>query len=164
MAKEHIQRFMTAPYSKVALWAAAGRLLVPAIWMGLLIGISFIEAPLKFTAPGITIPLGLGIGQLVFTAMNYVEMALFVVLVLSSVKRGVDQRFWTLIAGLGVVLAAKVVVIRPLLAQRTDAVLAGLESGGSITHYFYIAADGIIFVLLIMALVMGARRWILPGR
>lgn len=132
--------------------------------MGLLIGISFIEAPLKFTAPGITIPLGLGIGQLVFTAMNYVEIALFAVLVLSSVKRGVDRRFWMAIVGLGVVLVAKIALIRPQLAQRTETVLAGLESGGSMTHYFYIAADGIIFVLLIMALAMSVRRWVLPGR
>lgn len=164
MEKEQSQRFMTEPYSQVALWAAAGRLLAPAIWLGLLIGISFIEAPLKFTAPGITIPLGLGIGQLVFTAMNYVEIALFMVLVLSSVKRGVDRRFWTLVVGLGVVLVAKVALIRPQLAKRTDAVLAGLEPGGSMAHYFYIAADGIIFVLLIMALVMSVRRWVLPGR
>lgn len=159
-----MRHFMTEPYSRAALWAAAGRLLAPAIWMGLLMGISFIEAPLKFMAPGITIPLGLGIGQLVFTAMNYVEIVLFAVLVLSSVKRGVDRRFWTLIGGLGVVLLAKVALIRPLLSKRTDAVVAGLEAGGSMTHYFYIAADGIIFVLLIMALAMSVRRWVLPWR
>ena len=47
-------------------WARAFMLLVPPIWLGLIIGISFIEAPLKFTAPGIMIPLGLGIGRRVF--------------------------------------------------------------------------------------------------
>jgi hypothetical protein len=29
-------------------------------WLGMVIGISFIEAPVKFRAPGVTIPLGLG--------------------------------------------------------------------------------------------------------
>ena len=53
----------------------AARLVLPALWLGLIIGISLIEAPLKFQAPGITIPLGLGIGRLVFTAMNIVELA-----------------------------------------------------------------------------------------
>ncbi|MGN0128251.1 hypothetical protein [Glutamicibacter soli] len=42
------------------------QVLAPALWLGLVIGSSFIEAPLKFTALGITIPLGLGIGRLVF--------------------------------------------------------------------------------------------------
>ena len=32
-------------------------LLVLGIWIGMLIGISFVEAPLKFRAPNITLPL-----------------------------------------------------------------------------------------------------------
>lgn len=46
------------------------RLLLPAFLLGAIVAISFLEAPLKFLAPGITIPLGLGIGRLVFTALN----------------------------------------------------------------------------------------------
>ncbi len=42
------------------------RLLLPAFLLGAIVAISFLEAPLKFLAPGITIPLGLGIGRLVF--------------------------------------------------------------------------------------------------
>ncbi len=155
---------MTEPYSRQALVAAAGRILAPAMWLGLLIGISFIEAPLKFTAPGITIPLGLGIGQIVFTAMNIVEIVLFLLLAASCIKRGLDRRFLWMVASLGVVLFTKVVLIRPQLSKRTEAVLAGVESGGSTIHYFYIAADGILLVLLILTMVMGVRRWVLPGR
>ena len=65
-------------------WARAALFAVPAVWLGLLIGISLIEAPLKFTAPGITIPLGLGIGRRVFFAMNLVEVVLAVVLLVSG--------------------------------------------------------------------------------
>lgn len=68
----------------------AARLVLPALWLGLIIGISLIEAPLKFQAPGITIPLGLGIGRLVFTAMNIVELVLAGLLVLSLVGQRVD--------------------------------------------------------------------------
>jgi hypothetical protein len=63
----------------------AARLVLPALWLGLIVGISLIEAPLKFQAPGITIALGLGIGRLVFTAMNIVELVLAALLVLSLV-------------------------------------------------------------------------------
>src|SRR5690625_1468915 len=66
-------------------WARAMMLFVPASWLGLIIGISFIEAPLKFTAPGITIPLGLGIGRRVFLAMNIVEVALGLVLLVALI-------------------------------------------------------------------------------
>ena len=65
--------------------ALTARLVIPAIWLGLIIAIDLIEAPLKFQAPGITIPLGLGIGRLVFTAMNIVEGVLALILIAAVV-------------------------------------------------------------------------------
>lgn len=47
---------------------------VPFIWLGAVLAISFLETPLKFRAPDITIPLGLGIGRLVFRALNVAEL------------------------------------------------------------------------------------------
>ena len=49
------------------------------IWVGMIIAISFMEAWLKFRAPGVTLPIGLGIGRLVFGALNRVEWILAVV-------------------------------------------------------------------------------------
>jgi hypothetical protein len=51
-------------------------LMVPFVWLGMVFAISFVETPLKFRAPGITVPLGLGIGRLVFRALNATELAL----------------------------------------------------------------------------------------
>ena len=42
------------------------------LWIGFVCAISFMEAWLKFRAPGISVPLGLGIGRLVFNALNKV--------------------------------------------------------------------------------------------
>ena len=50
----------------------------PLVWTGMIAGISFLETPLKFRAPGVTLPLGLGIGQLVFRALNKTEWAFFI--------------------------------------------------------------------------------------
>lgn len=136
--------------------------MIPGLWLGLIIGISLIEAPLKFAAPGITIELGLGIGRLVFAAMNIVEVVLFLVLAAACIKRGVGVRFAQVVSALGAVLAIKVAVIRPLLNRRTDEVLAGTSDGGSLTHYFYIAADGILILLLVTAMVLAVRRWVIP--
>jgi hypothetical protein len=49
---------------------------VLALWAGAVLAISFMEAPLKFTAPGITLPLGVGIGRIVFHALQKLEWAL----------------------------------------------------------------------------------------
>ncbi|MBU3660869.1 MAG: hypothetical protein FGM14_13415 [Flavobacteriales bacterium] len=44
------------------------------LWIGFVGAISFMEAWLKFRAPGVTLPIGLGIGRLVFKALNKVEI------------------------------------------------------------------------------------------
>lgn len=62
---------MTAP----ALAAA-----VAFVRLGMVLAISFLEVPLKFRAPGITVPLGVGIGRLVFRALNLAEGVLALVL------------------------------------------------------------------------------------
>ncbi|CAM3568556.1 DUF4149 domain-containing protein [Tsukamurella ocularis] len=46
------------------------------VWLGMILAISFLEAPIKFRAPGITVPLGVGIGRLVFRALNACESVL----------------------------------------------------------------------------------------
>lgn len=141
-------------------------LVVPAVWLGLVIGISLIEAPLKFTAPGITIPLGLGIGRRVFLAMNLVEVVLAVLLLVSlwrSVGRPGRNRLWVLSGCATAVLVVKMAVIKPLLNRRTDAVLAGDFEGGSTTHYLYIAAEAVLIVVLVLLLVSSARALLVPA-
>ncbi|MFF0816750.1 hypothetical protein ACFYVR_16590 [Rhodococcus sp. NPDC003318] len=57
---------------------AAGAVCVAVTFtsLGMVLAVSVLEAPLKFRAPGITIPLGLGIGPLVFRALSAVEVVL----------------------------------------------------------------------------------------
>lgn len=118
---------------------------VTFVWLGMVLAISFIEAPLKFQAPGITIPLGLGIGRLVFRALNSVETVWGVALVVLAVV-GHDWPGWS-IAALAVAvcaLAVQVVGVRPFLSKRTDAVLADPENvpeQRSHAHLWYVGFD-----------------------
>jgi hypothetical protein len=43
------------------------KIAIPFVWFGFVCAISFMEAPLKFQAPNITVELGLGIGRIVFS-------------------------------------------------------------------------------------------------
>jgi len=54
-------------------------------WLGMVLAISFLEAPLKFRAPDVTVRIGLGIGRIVFRALNTVEVVLAAVLVAAVV-------------------------------------------------------------------------------
>jgi hypothetical protein len=50
------------------------------VWLGMVLAISFVEAPLKFRAPGVTLKIGLGIGRLVFRALNVFEYVFAIVI------------------------------------------------------------------------------------
>lgn len=142
---------------KNRLWA----LVLAGLWLGALIAISFLEAPLKFQAPGITVPLGLGIGRLVFGALNILEcvllIALTVALFIPWKNRVAGRGLYTFIA-LAAVYLLKVLGVRPQLHARTDLVLQGVETGGSVWHYFYIAADVSQLILLILFVFFIAKQ------
>lgn len=113
-------------------------------WLGMVLAISFLEAPLKFRAPGVTIPLGLGIGRLVFRALNTCEVVLAgLALVGAVLGRGQAGA----VAALGVAilaLAAQLLAVRPALTRRSDAVLADstvAESGRSQAHLVYVGFE-----------------------
>src|SRR6476660_3058774 len=67
-------------------------------WLGMVLAISFLETPLKFQSPGITLPLDLGIGRLVFRALNTTELTLAAVLLaaLFTYRPGIAS--WLLLA------------------------------------------------------------------
>lgn len=154
----------TLPRSRAALREAKVRVwqfALPVLWIGMVGAISFIEAPLKFQAPGITIPLGLGIGRLVFAALNTAEVLLFVALVIVSIWPRVARvsrrrRVW--LGALAAVMIAKVGLVRPPLNARTDLVIAGADPGQSPWHYVYIGLDLATLAILVMCALLAARE------
>ncbi|MEU6597535.1 hypothetical protein [Streptomyces flaveolus] len=114
---------------------------VTFVWLGMVLAISFLEAPLKFRAPGVTIPVGLGIGRLVFRALNAVEAVLAVVVVLAVALGDASAAVIALTAAVAALLLAQLAVVRPLLNRRSDRVLAGEELPRSRSHLWYVALE-----------------------
>jgi hypothetical protein len=111
------------------------------IWLGMVLAISFLEAPLKFRAPGVTLGIGLGIGRLVFRALNSVEIVLAVA-VLVALVLGRTSVTAVVLFGIAVLaLVVQLVGVRPRLTRRSDAVLAGHEGPRSRVHYVYVALE-----------------------
>ena len=120
------------------------------VWVGMVVAISFIEAPLKFRAPGVTLPIGLGIGRLVFRALNAVEVALAVVTV-AALSVSPEQ---VAVAAAAVAIGALVlqlVAVRPRLTRRADAVLAGSDTPRSDAHHAYVGLEVLKVIALIVA-------------
>ena len=124
---------------------------VDFVWLGMVLAISFLEAPLKFGAPGVTVPIGLGIGRVVFRALNTVEAALAaaVVVCLLIDQPGVPARVALIVAI--ATLLAQLVGVRPRLARRTAAVLAGVDAPRSHAHLAYVALEAVKVAALLVA-------------
>jgi hypothetical protein len=111
------------------------------VWLGMVLAISFLEAPLKFRAPGLTIPVGLGIGRIVFRALNRVEIALAAVTLAAVVMGRPSVTAAALTAAVIIILAGQLAVIRPQLNRRSDRVLAGENLPRSTVHLYYVAFE-----------------------
>jgi len=122
-------------------------LAIPFLWLGLVLGISAIETPLKFRAPGITLALGLGIGRLVFRALNAAELALAGLLAVLVAHLASDWPL-ALFCAITALLCVQVFFLRPRLDARVQRVIAGDEVPRSSLHIAYIALEGAKCILL----------------
>lgn len=109
--------------TKTGRTSTALRLLLPAFLLGAIIAISFLEAPLKFLAPGVTIPIGLGIGRLVFTALNVLAGVVLLVLTFVNVRARARRGPLVILGGIWLVFVVEVALIRPVLNRRSDLVM-----------------------------------------
>jgi hypothetical protein len=114
---------------------------VTFLWLGMIGAISFLEAPLKFRAPNVTLQIGLGIGRLVFRALNAVEVVFAVAILAVLVAGHPPMRVVVALAIALVALAVQLLAVRPRLNRRTDKVLAGLEASRSHAHYVYVGLE-----------------------
>lgn len=122
---------------------------LPMLWLGMVLAISFLEAPLKFRAPGITIPLGLGIGRIVFRALNIAETVIAVLLLVAAAVVRPGNATWWWLAGAVTILTLQLAAVRPPLTRRSDRVLAGEQAPRSRAHYWYVGLEAGKVVALI---------------
>jgi hypothetical protein len=124
------------------------------VWLGMVLAISFLEAPLKFRAPYVTLQIGLGIGRLVFRALNTVEVA-FALVIVAIVAAGAagptPPRIAVAFAVAIAALAIQLIAVRPRLTRRSDRVLAGAEGPRSHAHYVYVGVEAVKTVALLVA-------------
>lgn len=122
---------------------------IPFIWFGAVGAISFMEAPLKFTAPNITLALGLGIGRIIFQTLNKIEIVFALLLIFSFLMARPKGKSWLYFFGIAAVLLfLETVWLLPLLDARATQVINGTAEPFSHTHFIYIAFDAVKFISL----------------
>ena len=117
------------------------------------------EAPLKFTAPNITLALGLGIGRIVFQTLNKIEIVLAIVLIISVFMQRPKGQSWIYFLSIAsVLLLLETVWLLPALDERAIKVISGNAPPFSNVHIVYIVFDAIKFLSLFVLGVMLTKQ------
>lgn len=111
-------------------------------WIGFICAISFMEAWLKFRAPGVTLPIGLGIGRLVFAALNKVEW------VFSSIKTIRKTNINPLYMVVVLVLILQTVWLLPALDVRAQHYIDAKNVPHANLHFYFVIAEVVKVVAL----------------
>lgn len=122
------------------------------IWIGLILGISFLEAWLKFQAPGVSLQVGLSIGKLVYSVLNIVEwiFAITIVIILSfNVQTKKVHRNWWIIAVI-ISLFIQSVWLLPALNNRVELYVQGVDPTPSNVHIYYVVFEIVKLVSLFL--------------
>jgi hypothetical protein len=119
------------------------------------------EAWLKFRAPGVTLPVGLSIGKLIFNALNRMEwvflfLSVFLIFISGNLKRGAAIY---IIAFLFMILIIQTFLLLPGLTERANTIIEGGTVGKSLLHiYFGVLEMAKVFLLVFL----GFKIWGVP--
>ena len=107
------------------------------IWLGMVLGVSVLSTPIRFTATTITRPIALDVGRVTFAALNKAEfVALIITLIIIQIA-GSARSLWMPVFGLALIMIAQSAWLLPELGARTDMIIAGSEPPPSIAHSVY---------------------------
>lgn len=141
------------------LWIA---LAISFFWMGLVSAISFMEAWLKFRAPGVTRAIGLSIGKRVFTALNKLEWICLLILAVGIIL--LPDKL-ALINAICFALSALILLVQtifwlPTLKKQADVLIEGKAYTGKSVHVPYVIAEIIkVLALFVSALLLGFQHF-----
>jgi hypothetical protein len=127
------------------------------IWFGFICSISFLETPAKFTAPGVTLPIGLGIGKKVFSLLNKTEIGFMAILGATALFKTTANHFeYAFPSFILLILLCQSVWLLPALGKRVALIQAGIEPAPSKLHWFYISGE---LLKMISLFIYGLMQW-----
>lgn len=120
------------------------------LWAGLVIGVSFLAAPAKFGAPGLSLPVAMEVGRREFGALNLAEIALAVVTLALAAYTRPERTLWLGLAVAAVIVALQALWLLPVLDARAELIIRGERPEPAPWHALYIGAEVLKLVALLV--------------
>ncbi len=111
------------------------------VWTGMLLGISFLEAPLKFQAPNVTLAIGVGIGRLIFSTLNKIEIFFSLILLFLFFFTYTIRSIFLLFGIVACVLSIQSFWLLPELDLRAKIIMSGNVPLEKSPHILYVAGE-----------------------
>ena len=142
--------------------AGAALAFIAVLWLGLLLGVSFIATPVKFQAASLSLPVALDVGQVTFALLSKVEWVLAALTAGCLLWARPGRRVALIFVMLLTVVAAQGFWLLPVLDARLEAVIAGSPPPPSSHHVIYIIAE-VAKAVLLPAMAVAAYARIAAG-
>lgn len=112
------------------------------LWVGFVGAISFMEAWLKFRARGITLPIGLEVGRLVFNALNKAEW-IFAIAILANIflEKAFGETANLFYCIPLFLLLLQTIWLLPAMGNRVEMLINGNTLNPSPLHFYYVAME-----------------------
>ncbi len=132
---------------------------IALIWLGMLIGVSFLATPVKFAVPDLSLPVALQVGQVTFHLFAKVEGALSAALVIAN---ALTWRTRPIALVITLAIAASVIAqalwLLPGLDARVALIVAGETPPPSSHHMLYAGLEAVKAIMLAVAAFLSLRH------
>jgi len=124
---------------------------VSFFWLGLFIAISFLETPLKFQVPGMTLPIALELGKTMFGISTNIQLGLMILVFFNFFLNPSKLNKFIIFTGvlLALILVLEKFWMLPILDARADVLATGKGLPPTPLHNYFIYAECIKAILLL---------------
>lgn len=127
------------------------------IWLGMVIGVSFIAIPVRFEVESLSFPVAIELGQVTFHWLSRVEWGLAALLLITAFVGARGSRKIVVVV-LAVIVAVQAAWLLPVLDARGAAIVAGNPLPPSFHHTIYAVSEIVKVVLLAGSGFLAVRR------
>lgn len=113
---------------------------VSFFWLGLVIAVSFLETPLKFQVPGMTLPIALELGKTMFGISTNIQLGLMILVFFNFFLNPSKLNKFIIFTGvlLALILVLEKFWMLPILDARADVLATGKGLPPTPLHNYFI--------------------------
>ncbi|MBB4808272.1 membrane-associated HD superfamily phosphohydrolase [Chryseobacterium defluvii] len=127
-----------------------------SLMAGMFITISFLETPMKFQVQGMTLPIALKLGKLMFGISTRIQAVLLILILICMLlrKKSYTKLDFVLIIVFFLILIVENFWMLPVLNVRVDLLSNGKPIPPSELHNYFIYAESAKAVILILSIIL----------